>query len=108
MNFEKELNEIISIIKKIKPEKFFLSGSRASESSDRQSDIDLIIVAPSNERPLERRMALRRMLVEYDCRIGLDLLVYTPDEFNMPAKEPSSFISFAVKSGVKIYDRQAS
>jgi hypothetical protein len=53
-------------------------------------------------------MALRGMLVEYDCRIGLDMLVYTPDEFNMPAKEPSSFISFAVKSGVQIYDRQAS
>jgi predicted nucleotidyltransferase len=95
-------------MKKIKPEKFFLFGSRAFESSDRQSNIDLIIVAPSNERPLERRMALRGMLVEYDCRIGLDMLVYTPDEFNMPAKEPSSFISFAVKSGVQIYDRQAS
>jgi predicted nucleotidyltransferase len=108
MNFQKELNEIISIIKKIDPELIFLFGSRASGSRDEQSDIDLIIVAPSNERPLERRMALRRMLVEYDRRIGLDLLVYTPDEFNMLAKEPSSFISFAIKSGIKIYDRQAS
>jgi predicted nucleotidyltransferase len=76
MNFQKELNEIISIIKKIDPELIFLFGSRASGSRDEQSDIDLIIVAPSNERPLERRMALRRMLVEYDRRIGLDLLVY--------------------------------
>ena len=108
MNFQKELNGIISIIKKINPELIFLFGSRASGSRDEQSDIDLIIVAPSNERPLERRMALRRMLVEYDRRIGLDLLVYTPDEFNMLAKEPSSFISFAIKSGIKIYDRQAS
>ena len=53
-------------------------------------------------------MELRRMLVEYDRRIGLDLLVYTPDEFDMLAKEPSSFISSAVKQGVKIYDREAS
>ena len=53
-------------------------------------------------------MELRRMLVEYDRRIGLDLLVYTPDEFNMLAKEPSSFISSAVKHGVKIYDHKAS
>jgi len=52
-------------------------------------------------------MALRRMLVEYDRRIGLDLLVYTPDEFNMLAKEPSSFISIAVKKGITIYERQA-
>ena len=69
--------------------------------------IDLIVIAPSTEPPLERRMELRRMLAEYDRRIGLDLLVYTPDEFNMLAQEPSSFISSALKQGSKIYDREA-
>ena len=107
MKNENELDEIISIIKKIKPEKVYLFGSRASESSDEQSDIDLIIIAPSDERPLERRMELRRMLVEYDRRIGLDLLVYTPDEFNILAKEPSSFICSVIKKGVKVYEREA-
>jgi predicted nucleotidyltransferase len=108
MDYEKDLSEIISIIKKTNPEKIYLFGSHASGTSDEQSDIDLIVVAPSNKRPLQRRMELRRMLVEYDRRIGLDLLVYTPDEFNMLAKEPSSFISSAVKQGVKIYDHEAS
>ncbi len=108
IKYEKDLSEIISIIKKTNPEKIYLFGSYASKSWDEQSDIDLIVIAPSNVRPLERRMELRRMLVEYDRRIGLDLLVYTPDEFNMLAKEPSSFISSAIKQGVKIYDREAS
>jgi len=108
MKYEKDLGEIISIITKINPEKIYLFGSYASESCDEQSDIDLIVIAPSNARPLERRMELRRMLVEYDRRIGLDLLVYTPDEFNMLANEPSSFMSSAIKRGVKIYDREAS
>jgi predicted nucleotidyltransferase len=108
MKYEEDLGEIISIITKINPEKIYLFGSRASRFSDGQSDIDLIIVAPSNESPLERRMELRRMLVEYDRRIGLDLLVYTPDEFSMLANEPSSFISSAIKQGVKVYDREAS
>ena len=108
MKYEKDLGEIISIITKINPDKIYLFGSYASESRDEQSDIDLIVVAPSNVGPLERRMELRRMLIEYDRRIGLDLLVYTPDEFNMLAKEPSSFISSAIKQGVKIYDRKAS
>jgi len=106
--YEKDLSEIISIIKKTNPEKIYLFGSRAIGASNEQSDIDLIIVAPSNERPLERRMVLRRMLAEYDRRIGLDLLVYTPDEFNMLAKEPSSFISSAVQQGIKIYDHEVS
>jgi len=108
MKYEKDLNEIISIITKINPERIYLFGSYASESWDEQSDIDLIVIAPSSVRPLERRMELRRMLVEYDRRIGLDLLVYTPDEFNMLASEPSSFISSVIKQGVKIYDCEAS
>lgn len=106
--YKKDLDEIISIIAKINPEKIYLFGSRATGSLNEQSDIDLIIVAPSSERPLERRMELRRMLIEYDRRIGLDLLVYTPEEFNMLANEPSSFISSAIKQGVKIYDRESS
>jgi predicted nucleotidyltransferase len=108
MKCEKDLEDIISIITKIDPEKIYLFGSYASESSDEQSDIDLIVIAPSTEPPLERRMELRRMLAEYDRRIGLDLLVYTPDEFNILAQEPSSFISSALKQGIKIYDREAS
>ena len=108
MKYEKDLDDIILIITKINPEKIYLFGSYASKSRDEQSDIDLIVIAPSNSRPLERRMELRRMLSEYDRRIGLDLLVYTPDEFNMLANEPSSFISSAIKQGIKIYDREAS
>ncbi len=105
---EKNLDKIISIIRKINPEKIYLFGSYPTESFDEQSDIDLIIIAPSKERPLERRLKLRRMLSEYDRSIGLDLLVYTPDEFEMLAKEPSSFIFSAIRHGTKIYDREAS
>ena len=105
---EKDLNKIISIIRRINPEKIYLFGSYATESFDEQSDIDLRIIAPSYERPLERRLKLRRMLSEYDRKIGLDLLVYTPDEFEMLAKETSSFIYSAIKQGKKIYDHKTS
>jgi predicted nucleotidyltransferase len=105
---EKDSDNIISIIKKINPEKIYLFGSYAAESFDEQSDIDLLIIAPSHERPLERRMKLRRMLSEYDRKFGLDLLVYTPDEFEMLTKETSSFIYSAIKKGTIIYDRKAS
>ncbi len=103
---DKNLDSIISIIRKIHPEKIFLFGSYATEMSDEQSDIDLLIIAPSNDRPLERRLKLRRMLLEYDRNIGLDLLVYTPEEFDMLAKEPSSFIYSAIRQGKIIYDHE--
>ena len=103
---DKDLDKIISIIKEINPEKIFLFGSHAAESADEQSDIDLLIVAPSYERPLERRLKLRRMLSEFDRNIGLDLLVYTPDEFKMLSKETSSFMSSIISRGIKIYDHE--
>jgi predicted nucleotidyltransferase len=108
INKEKDLNKIISIIRRINPEKIYLFGSYATESFDEQSDIDLLIIAPSHERPLERRLKLRRMLSEYDRKFGLDLLVYTPDEFEMLEKETSSFIYSAIKQGKKIYDHKTS
>ena len=104
---DKDLNEIISIIKKIDPEKIYLFGSYSTSTFDDQSDLDLIVVAPSNDRPLERRLKLRRMLLEYDRRIGLDLLVYTPAEFKMLQEEPSSFVSSVIRQGKKIYDSEA-
>ena len=70
--------------------------------------MNLLIIAPSYERPLDRRLKLRRMLSKYDRKFGLDLLVYTPDEFEMLAKETSSFIYSAIKQGIKIYDRKTS
>jgi len=104
---DKDLNEVISIIKKINPEKIYLFGSYSTSTFDDQSDLDLIVVAPSNDRPLERRLKLRRMLLEYDRRIGLDLLVYTPAEFKMLQEEPSSFVSSVIRQGKKIYDSEA-
>ena len=104
----KDIEKIVSIIKKINPEKIYLFGSYAAGTYDEQSDLDFLIVAHSNDRPLERRIKLRKMLLEYDRRIGLDLLVYTPDEFKMLEKEPSSFIFSAIKKGKKIYDSEAS
>jgi predicted nucleotidyltransferase len=105
---DKDLRNIVSIIKKISPEKIYLFGSYATDSSDEQSDIDLLIIAPSHDRPLERRLKLRKMLAEYDRKFGLDLLIYTPDEFEMLAKETSSFICSAIKQGIKIYDHKTS
>jgi predicted nucleotidyltransferase len=102
--FSAELDEIVSIIKKITPDKIYLFGSRASGGSNSESDIDLLVVARSTESPFLRRIRLRKMLKEYDRRYGLDLLVYTPEEYDILINEPASFISSSLKNGIKIYD----
>ena len=105
---QKQINEIIAIIRDaINPVSIYLFGSSISENYNQDSDIDLLIVAPSKDRPVERRTKLRKLLIEYDRKIGLDLLVYTPEEYNMLINEPSSFIHTITKSGSIIYDQKA-
>jgi uncharacterized protein len=100
----KELDEIVSIIKKTSSAKIFLFGSHASGGFDSGSDIDLLIVTPSTEPPVQRRIKLRKMLKEYDRLYGLDLVVYTPEEFAILRNEPSSFVFSSLKRGIKLYD----
>jgi len=102
-----EIDDIVSIIKTTNPQKIFLFGSHASGAGDKDSDIDLLIVASSEDPPLERRLKLRRLLKKYDRLFGIDLLVYTPDEFNMLKGEPSSFIFSSLKNGITLYDTES-
>lgn len=105
---QKNINEIVALIKDaINPVSIYLFGSSVSEDIHEHSDIDLLIVAPSKDRPLERRTKLRKILIEYDRNIGLDLLVYTPEEYNMLINEPSSFIHSITKNGSILYDQKA-
>lgn len=104
---DRDLQEIVSVIRRINPHKIFLFGSRVGTNIHEGSDIDLLVVVPSNDRPLDRRLKLRKMLREYDRRFGLDLLVYTPDEFDTFKNDPSSFVYSAIKRGMKLYDNEA-
>ena len=103
----KKLDKIVSIIKTINPHRIYLFGSFSSGSADEHSDLDLLVVAPSDKTPLERRLTLRRMLKDYDREIGLDMLVYTPEEFEMLANMPSSFLHSTLKKAKKLYEHQA-
>lgn len=105
---QKQINEIIAIIKgAIDPLRIYLFGSSINADYYQDSDIDLLIVAPSKDRPFERRTKLRKLLIDYDRSIGLDLLVYTPEEYNMLMNEPSSFIHSITQNGLKLYDQEA-
>lgn len=103
-----EIDDIVSIIKTTNPQKIVLFGSHASGKGDKDSDIDLLVVSSSDDPPLERRLKLRRLLKKYDRLLGIDLLVYTPDEFNMLKVEPSSFVFSLLKNGIMLYDTEYS
>ncbi len=79
----------------------WLVGSRARGDAAPESDIDVILVAPS-ERPFVERFRdyLPAILA---AGVGVDLLVYTPDEFDLMRTEERPFLSHAMASARPIH-----
>jgi uncharacterized protein len=102
------INEIIQkLAGQIDLERIVLFGSRVTGQTDEYSDLDILIIAPSRERPLDRRSKVRRLLEDLDKSIGLDILFYTPEEVEKFQDHPSSFIHHVLTTGVTVYDRKA-
>jgi uncharacterized protein len=103
------INEIIQkLAGQIDLEKIVLFGSQVTGKTDEYSDIDILIIAPTQERPLDRRLKVRRLLHDLDKSIGLDILFYTPEEVEQFKDHPSSFLHHILATGVTVYDRKAS
>lgn len=69
-------------------EEAYLFGSWATGESDELSDVDLIVVAPSKRPFVDRFRDYPDVLA---APTGVDLLVYTPEEFSRQRRE-SRFI----------------
>ena len=85
---EAELGRILTRLPQLGVVKAIVFGSMASGRVGSTSDLDLILVAPSSE-PFVRR--LERFYRTLEPSVGLDLFVYTPEEFARMA-ETNSFV----------------
>ncbi len=76
-------------------------GSVARGDADRWSDLDLIIVAETARPFFERFKDFSGL---YDIWPRLDLLIYTPQEFQRMLNEGNPLIARAVAEGVVLYE----
>ena len=79
----------------------WIVGSRARGNAAPESDIDVIIVAPSNRPFVERFRDYLPAVVA--AGVGVDLLVYTPEEFERMRAEERPFVLHAMKSARPIH-----
>ena len=93
--------EIISTFKSFNPEKIILFGSVARGESDELSDVDLILVYKTEKRFMSR---LKELYMSWDIPKAVDILAYTPSEFEDMAKE-SLFMREVMKTAEVIYER---
>ena len=103
----RKLNKRLQTIgKKIKKdyraEKVILYGSYATGKATKDSDVDLLVVAPTKERFFERMASVRRLI--RDLRDGLPVspIVLTPGELEKRREAGDPFVRVILETGVSL------
>ncbi len=97
------INDIIDRLKSFDPEKIYLFGSWARGEQDELSDIDLVMIQKTEAHFFERLREVARVL---PLNLGgVDILVYTPREFEKMRKAGNVFAALIEEEGQLIYAR---
>lgn len=109
---EKTINEIITTIKPLKPEKVILFGSYAWGEPDKDSDIDLYVVTnddfvPQNyNEKMSVYLNVARQLQDFLSKYPTDLIVHTRSMHNKFVEKKSLFSKKIMEKGIVLYERQ--
>ena len=86
-------------------QKAIVFGSYARGDADEYSDLDLIIVAETDKRFLQRHKDYRPVFRSWDpWGKSLGLLIYTPEELNGMQARNNPFICSALREGIVVYE----
>ncbi len=85
------------------PQKVILFGSYAYGEPDEDSDIDLLIIKDTNEPPIKRWMAVKRLVRDRSRRASVSPLVYTAQELEERLAIKDFFIQEILEKGKALY-----
>ena len=94
---------VIRIVRRFKPDKIVLFGSHARGTAGPDSDVDLLVIAPSELPPWRRTPPLYRLLA--GAGLPKDLLWYTPEEVAEWQGVRSHFLTRALREGQVVYEK---
>ena len=102
---EELLKEMVRrILEVTQPDKIILFGSYARGNATESSDIDILIIQPSDLPRYKRATPIRLAL------LGLfpskDIVVYTPEEVEEWKSASTSFIASVLREGRVLYERK--
>jgi predicted nucleotidyltransferase len=102
------LNQIQTFVNEIAegylPDKVYLFGSYANDTATDDSDIDLFIIKSTNFKKTERNIQVRNAIKTYPY-VGLDIIVYTPEELQSGMQDVVNIGKEAIKNGKLLYER---
>jgi predicted nucleotidyltransferase len=94
------------IVAALEPEKVILFGSYAHGRPTSDSDVDLLIVMETEERPSQRRRRVSRLFRERP--FPMDIIVRTPAEIRESVSRVDPFIHEILQRGKVLYERAGS
>ena len=90
------------LIENLNPDQILLFGSLADKHLSEWSDVDLVVIHQT-ELPFYQRIKYALRLIH--PRVGVDLLVYTPEEFSSLSRECRFFRDEILDKGTVLYAR---
>lgn len=101
---EEALGEIVRrITTELQPEKIILFGSYVYGTPSSDSDVDLLVIMETTDRPVDRYLAISRLLRPRP--FPLDILVKTPDEIAQALEKGDAFIREIITQGRVLYEQ---
>ncbi len=98
---ETELNRCLKLLtERYQPQKVLLFGSMAGSSIKEWSDLDLVIIKETHKRFLDRTKEVMQLLRP---QVGVDILVYTPEEFENLSRERAFIQHEILEKGKVLY-----
>lgn len=102
-----KIKEIVNkLVSDYQPEKIILFGSYASGQTHRWSDVDLALIKDTNKRFCDRIGEALRILRSIDHKPPLDIIVYTPFEFEQMSQSNYFVQDEILKKGKMIYGQK--
>ncbi len=94
---------IIEVAKTANATKAILFGSFARGTETRHSDIDIVMIKDTPERFVERPQHILPLLYDKIHGRAIDVLIYTPAEFERMSASGNKFIQRVLREGKVIY-----
>jgi predicted nucleotidyltransferase len=98
-----KIQEVINtIIVGYRPSKIIIFGSYAKGTATESSDLDLLIIKDTEEPKYRRAVSVRKLFSSQPC--AMDILVYTPKEYDHLLHYKSLMPYIATKEGKILYE----
>jgi predicted nucleotidyltransferase len=111
MNIDTVLNNLVALLKPSDPQKIVLFGSYAAGNQSENSDVDIMVVLDNDHvsktytERLNKKISVRKLVLEINRKIPLDILVYSKKELNIIKEHGNDFIDEVERTGKVIYEK---